>query len=71
MPELAPIEHIRDYYEGSLSKAADFPREYGFYQSFLSYVTGPSVLNVGAAPCSTKTYNWNSIHVSAYKKGPD
>jgi hypothetical protein len=47
MPELAPIEYIRDYYEGSLSKAALFPREYGFYQSFLSYVKGASVLNVG------------------------
>jgi len=50
MPELAPIEYIRDYYEGSLSKAADFPREYGFYQSFLSYVKGAAVLNVGCGP---------------------
>ena len=45
MPELAPIEYIRDYYEGSLKKAAEFPREYGFYQSFLSYVQGESVLH--------------------------
>lgn len=51
MPELAPIEYIREYYEGSLSKAADFPREYGFYQSFLKdYVNGPSILNVGCGP---------------------
>jgi cyclopropane fatty-acyl-phospholipid synthase-like methyltransferase len=50
MPELAPIEYIRDYYEGSLSKAELFPREYGFYQSFLSYVKGASVLNVGCGP---------------------
>ncbi len=50
MPELAPIEYIRDYYESSLSKAADFPREYGFYQSFLDYVQGESVLNVGCGP---------------------
>ena len=48
MPELAPIEYIRDYYEDSLSKAVEFPREYGFYQSFLNfYVSGASVLNVG------------------------
>jgi cyclopropane fatty-acyl-phospholipid synthase-like methyltransferase len=50
MSELAPIEYIRDYYEGSLSKAELFPREYGFYQSFLSYVKGASVLNVGCGP---------------------
>ena len=50
MPELAPSEYIRDYYEGSLSKADLFPREYGFYQSFLSYVKGASVLNVGCGP---------------------
>ena len=50
MTELAPIEYIRDYYEGTLSKAALFPREYGFYQSFLSYVKGASVLNVGCGP---------------------
>lgn len=51
MPELAPIEYIRDYYEGSLIKAADFPREYGFYQSFLNcYVKGAAVLNVGCGP---------------------
>jgi SAM-dependent methyltransferase len=50
MPKLAPIEYIRDYYEGSLSKADLFPKEYGFYQSFLSYVKGVSVLNVGCGP---------------------
>lgn len=50
MPELAPIEYIQDYYEGSLSKAVDFPREYGFYQAFLDYVRGKSVLNVGCGP---------------------
>jgi cyclopropane fatty-acyl-phospholipid synthase-like methyltransferase len=50
MPRYAPIEYIRDYYEGSLSKAELFPREYGFYQSFLSYVKGASVLNVGCGP---------------------
>jgi hypothetical protein len=37
--ELAPVEYIREYYEGSLSKAA--------------------------------AYKWNSIHVSAYRKGED
>lgn len=51
MTELAPIEYIRDYYEGSLQKATAFPREYGFYQSFLTrYVTGAAVLNVGCGP---------------------
>ena len=50
MPELAPLEYIRDYHEGSLSKADLFPKEYGFYQSFLSYVNGASVLNVGCGP---------------------
>jgi SAM-dependent methyltransferase len=50
MPKFAPIEYIRDYYEGSLSKAELFPREYGFYQSFLSYIKGASVLNVGCGP---------------------
>ncbi len=50
MPKLAPIEYIRDYHEGSLSKAELFPKEYGFYQSFLSYVKGTSVLNVGCGP---------------------
>ncbi len=50
MPKLAPLEYIRDYYEGSLSKADLFPKEYGFYQSFLSYVKGASVLNVGCGP---------------------
>ena len=50
MSELAPIEYIQDYYEGSLSKAADFPREYGFYQAFLDYVRGKSILNVGCGP---------------------
>jgi cyclopropane fatty-acyl-phospholipid synthase-like methyltransferase len=50
VPKLAPLEYIRDYYEGSLSKADLFPKEYGFYQSFLSYVKGASVLNVGCGP---------------------
>ncbi len=50
MPQFAPIEYIRDYHEGSLSKAELFPREYGFYQSFLNYVKGASVLNVGCGP---------------------
>ena len=50
MPKLAPLEYIRDYYEGSLSKAELFPKEYGFYQSFLNYVKGASVLNVGCGP---------------------
>ncbi len=50
MTELAPIEYIRDYYVGSLSKAEAFPREYGYYQSFLSHVKGASVLNVGCGP---------------------
>ncbi len=50
MPKFAPIEYIRDYHEGSLSKADLFPKEYGFYQSFLSYVKGASVLNVGCGP---------------------
>jgi len=50
MPKLAPLEYIRDYYEGSLNKADLFPKEYGFYQSFLSYVKGASVLNVGCGP---------------------
>ena len=50
MPKLAPLEYIRDYYEGSLSKADLFPKEYGFYQSFLGYVKGASVLNVGCGP---------------------
>jgi SAM-dependent methyltransferase len=50
MPKLAPLEYIRDYYEGSLNKAELFPKEYGFYQSFLSYVKGASVLNVGCGP---------------------
>ena len=50
MTELAPIEYIRDYYEGSLSKAEAFPKEYGYYQSFLSHVKGASVLNVGCGP---------------------
>jgi cyclopropane fatty-acyl-phospholipid synthase-like methyltransferase len=50
MPKFAPIEYIRDYHEGSLSKADLFPREYGFYQSFLNYVRGASVLNVGCGP---------------------
>ena len=50
MTELAPIEHIRGYYEGSLSKADFFPKEYGYYQSFLSHVKGASVLNVGCGP---------------------
>ncbi len=50
MPKFAPIEYIRDYHEGSLSKAELFPKEYGFYQSFLSYVKGASVLNVGCGP---------------------
>ena len=50
MPELAPLEYIRDYYEGSLNKADLFPKEYGFYRSFLSYVRGASVLNVGCGP---------------------
>jgi len=48
--EPAPIEYIRDYYEGSLSKAELFPREYGYYRSFLDYVKGASVLNVGCGP---------------------
>jgi len=49
--ELAQIKYIRDYYEGSLKKAEDFPRKYGFYQSFLQrYITGTSVLNVGCGP---------------------
>jgi cyclopropane fatty-acyl-phospholipid synthase-like methyltransferase len=50
MTELAPLEYIRDYYEGSLSKAELFPKEYGYYQSFLSHVKGASVLNVGCGP---------------------
>ncbi len=50
MTELAPIEYIRDYYEGSLSKAEAFPKEYGYYQSFLSHVKGTTVLNVGCGP---------------------
>jgi len=50
MPKFAPLEYIQDYYEGSLSKAELFPKEYGFYQSFLSYVKGASVLNVGCGP---------------------
>ena len=50
MPKFAPIEYIQDYYEGSLKKAAQFPREYGFYQSFLDYIKGASVLNIGCGP---------------------
>jgi len=50
MLKLAPIDYIQDYYEGSLSKAELFPKEYGFYQSFLRYVKGASVLNVGCGP---------------------
>ena len=50
MTKLAPIEYIRGDYEGSLSKADLFPKEYGYYQSFLSHVKGASVLNVGCGP---------------------
>lgn len=47
----APVEYQRDYFEGTLSKAKLFPREYGFYRSFLGqYIKGESVLNVGCGP---------------------
>jgi len=51
MPGFEPVEYQRDYFEGTLSKAKLFPREYGFYQSFLDqYIKGESVLNVGCGP---------------------
>ena len=51
MPGFAPVEYQRDYFEGTLSKAQLFPREYGFYRSFLGqYIKGESVLNVGCGP---------------------
>ena len=50
MPKYAPIEYIQSYYEDSLTKAAEFPKEYRFYQDFLSYVRGDSVLNIGCGP---------------------
>jgi SAM-dependent methyltransferase len=51
MPGFAPVEYQRDYFEGTLSKAKLFPREYGFYRSFLGqYIKGESVLNVGCGP---------------------
>ena len=50
MPKFAPTDYIQSYYEKSLTKAQEFPREYSFYQSFLSYITGETVLNIGCGP---------------------
>jgi|TARA_B100001094_G_scaffold223991_1_gene218198 hypothetical protein len=35
MPKFAPTDYIQSYYEKSLAKAQEFPKEYSFYQSFL------------------------------------
>lgn len=70
MPKLAPLDYIRDYYEGSLSKADLFPKEYGFYQSFLSYVIGASVLNVGCGPMFYEDL-WHFGEVPQYYVGID
>jgi len=46
MPGFAPVEYQRNYYENTLSYSELFPREYGFYRSFLGlYIKGESVLN--------------------------
>ena len=70
MTELAPVEYIRDYYEDSLSKAEDFPKEYGYYQSFLSHVSGKSVLNVGCGPLFFEDL-WHFGEVPEYYVGVD
>lgn len=67
---LAPIEYIRDYYEGTLRKADLFPQEYGFYQSFMRHVKGASVLNVGCGPLFYEDL-WHFGDVPHYYVGID